>query len=259
MGCVVRATFQVPLYVFPKNIAFEVDEVAGNAIANVRVCVGVGDDGDFRDVILPACNGKADSIDGDGAFEDDVAREVTRHLHAIPPIVTLSGEMRDAAGTVHMAKDEVAAQFFSCGERLFEIYVSASLQRGKRGFGERLARKVRREVFLVAMYDCEAAAIDGDAAGDREVPRERRSVNGKFAASSTHFQVSDFSKMFNDAGKHVPLADVSFKIADLRIQPNLTACHERICRFQAAATKTLLKFSNIACTEQLLFQRRHSI
>src|SRR5439155_10429829 len=108
--------------------------------------------------------------------------EVSRHFHAIPPIVTFSSKMRDAAGTVHMAKNEVTAQFFTCGERLLEIYVSASLQVGKRGFGERFARKVRGEVFVVAVHDREAAAIDGDAAGDREVPGERRSVNGEFAA-----------------------------------------------------------------------------
>jgi len=40
-------------------------------------------------------------------------------------------------------------------------------------------------------------------AGDREVPRERRSVNGEFAACRAHLQVSDFAEMFNDAGKHV--------------------------------------------------------
>jgi spermidine dehydrogenase len=104
------------------------------------------------------------------------------------------------------------------------------------------------------MHDREAAAIDGDAAGDREVPRERRSINGKFAARRTHLQVSDFAEMFNDAGKHVSLADASFKIADLRIQPNLTACNEPMSLFHAAATKTLLEFSKIACTKQLLFQ-----
>src|SRR5438874_1563355 len=54
--------------------------------------------------------------------------------------------------------------------------------------------------------------------------------------------------MFNDAGKHVPLADISLKIADLRIQPNLAACHEPICRFH------VLEFSKIACAKQLLFQ-----
>src|SRR5207245_8333662 len=171
-------------------------------------------------------NGKADSIDGDGTFRDDVACEISRHFHAIPPVVTFSTKMRDAAGTVHMAKNEAPAKLFSCGERLLDIYGSARLQRGKGGFGERFARKVRREVFVVAMHNREAAAIDGDAAGDGEVPRERRSVNGEFAACRLHIQVSDCAEMFNDAGTHVSLADVSFKIADLQIQPSLTACHE---------------------------------
>ena len=97
----------------------------------------------------------------------------------------------------------MAAKFFSGGERLLEIYVSANLQRGKRSFGERFPRKVRGEAFVVAMHNREAAAVDGNAAGDREVPRERWSMNGKFAACRTHFHASDFAEMFNDAGKHV--------------------------------------------------------
>ena len=43
------ARFQIALDVFSEDVAFEVDGVAGFAVADVGVLVGVRDDGDFCD------------------------------------------------------------------------------------------------------------------------------------------------------------------------------------------------------------------
>ena len=80
---------EVALDVFGEDVGFEVDGVAGGAIANVGVAVGVGDDGDFGDASLerrlPAGYGKADPIHGDGAFGDDLGSEAGGDFDAKKP------------------------------------------------------------------------------------------------------------------------------------------------------------------------------
>ena len=63
------------LNVFSENIAFEVYGVAGFAIAQISVRVGVRNDGDLHDAIVPVRDSQADAIDGDGALRNDVARD----------------------------------------------------------------------------------------------------------------------------------------------------------------------------------------
>src|SRR5258707_11665366 len=126
-----------------QNVAFEVDGVAGFAVADIGVFVGVGNYGDFDDVVFPACDGEADAVDGDGSFRDDVAREFFGNLYAIPPVVALGREMRDVADGVYVAKHEVSAKFFSGREWLLEIHACAVLQTGafraKRSLADGLA------------------------------------------------------------------------------------------------------------------------
>ena len=112
--------FEVALYVFSENIAFEIHLVASLAAADVGVLVGVGNYGDFGGAValVPSRDGQADAVDGDGTLGHDVSREVFGDLHAKPPVVasrTLAIEVRHAAGAIYVSENEVAAKFFSGG------------------------------------------------------------------------------------------------------------------------------------------------
>lgn len=177
---------EVTLDVFCENVDFEVHGIAGGEIGDVGVPEGIRDDGDFGDIrlILPIGDGQANAIDGDGAFTDDVRREFGGNLDAEIPGVALRCEVHDAADFVHVAKDEVAAEFFACGKRLFEVDSGARLKERKRRFGESFPRQVGRKVFVVAMDYGEAATVDGDARGHCELGGESRRVDGDFAAGA---------------------------------------------------------------------------
>src|SRR5229473_1831209 len=69
----VVSCLQVALHVFPNHITFEIHRVAGLAVADVGVLVGVGNHGNFGDVVLPAGHSETDTVNGDGAFWHDVA------------------------------------------------------------------------------------------------------------------------------------------------------------------------------------------
>ena len=109
------------LDVFSDYIAFQIYRVSGFAFTEIRVRVGVRDDGDFSDAIFPRSDGQADAVDSDGTFGDDVARSVFGNLHAEPPAIAFALQFGDAADGVDMAEDEVAAEFFPGGEWRFEV------------------------------------------------------------------------------------------------------------------------------------------
>src|SRR5260370_5066703 len=117
----VLSRLQIGLDVFSNHSGCEVHRVAGFAFANIGVFVGVGNHGDFGDVVLPAGHGEADAVNGDGALENDVASEIGGHLHSEPPVFAFGSEMRYAADGVHVAKDEVPAEFLARSEWLLEI------------------------------------------------------------------------------------------------------------------------------------------
>ena len=96
---------QIFLDVFSQDVGFEVDSIARLAVADVGMVLGVRDDGGFGDtcLVVPARDGKADAVNADGAFGDDVAAEIFRHAHAIPPVFAFLREMRYLAECVHMA------------------------------------------------------------------------------------------------------------------------------------------------------------
>src|SRR5260370_37159503 len=119
---------QISLDVFSEHIAFEVDCVAGLAVADVGVSVGVGNHGDFGDIVLPAGHREADAVNGDRAFWHYVTSEFLGNLNAEPPVFTFGREMRYAADGVHVTEDEVPAEFLARGEGLLEIDARALFQ-----------------------------------------------------------------------------------------------------------------------------------
>ena len=115
------ARFEMTFDVFSENITFKIHSVAGLAVAEIGVFVGVGDNGDFDAAIVPAGYGETDAVDGDGAFGHDVASEMLGDCDAEPPVFAFPSEMRDFAGCVDVAEHEMAAEFLSGGEWLLKI------------------------------------------------------------------------------------------------------------------------------------------
>ena len=138
---------EIALNIFSQNVGFQIDGIAGNAIADIGVFVGVGNHRNFGDAIVPARNGQADAIDGDGAFGNDVARQVRWNFDSVDPTVAVRREVRNAAGAIHVTENKMAAEFFSGGKWLFEIYARASFQRCERSLGDRLAGKIGGKMF----------------------------------------------------------------------------------------------------------------
>src|SRR4029077_19323049 len=120
----------------------------GLAIANVGVFVGVRNDGDFGDVVVPASDGEADAVNGDGTFRHDIGGEFGRDLHAKPPVLSFGGQVRYAADGVHVAENKVPAEFLAGGKRLFKVDPYAlrerAVLRAERSFANRFTGKVRR-------------------------------------------------------------------------------------------------------------------
>lgn len=123
---------EVALDIFAEDVGFKVDGVAGSTVSDVGLLVGVRDDGDFGDLIVPTGDGEADAVNGDGSLADDIGGEFGGDLDAEIPGIAIFGQVSYTAGGVDVAEDEVAAEFFACGERLFEIYPCAGFE-GREG------------------------------------------------------------------------------------------------------------------------------
>lgn len=120
---------QVALNVFAKDVSFKVHGVADRTVGNVGVLIGVGDNGDLCNGLLPAGNSKADAVNGDRTFADDVGSHLGGDLHAQIQRFAVARKMGDSARDVHVPEDEVPTEFSSRGEGLFEIYASSSSQK----------------------------------------------------------------------------------------------------------------------------------
>src|SRR5271155_1410125 len=89
---------------------FDVDGVVDGHGVDVGVRGGEGNDGDVGDAVVPAGNGEADAVEGDGTFFGDVAAQILRHANGEPPIFAFGDQASDAADAVHVALHEVAAE-----------------------------------------------------------------------------------------------------------------------------------------------------
>ena len=159
---------QVARDVFAKDVCFKVHGVADSTVGDVGVLIGVRYDGDFCNGLLPAGNRKADAVNGDRTFADDVGREGSWDLHAEIQRFAVPSKMGDPARDVYVAEDEVPAEFLSRGKRLFEIYASSSSQKREGSLSDGFGRQVGGEVFVVEVDDGEAAAVNCDAGGQGE-------------------------------------------------------------------------------------------
>ena len=106
---------EIAFDVLTEDVGFQVDGVAGGTICNVSVLVGVGDHGNFGDAAMPAGDGEANAVDGEGTLRNHVGGEAGGDVDAQEPGVAMLLEMGDVADGVDVAEDEVAAEFLAGG------------------------------------------------------------------------------------------------------------------------------------------------
>lgn len=114
--------------------------------------------------------------------------------------------MCDAADGVHVAENEVPAEFLAGGERLFQIDACAlgerAALRAKGSLANRFTGKVRREAAVVNVNDGQTAAIYGDAVRNGKRRRDRRSMDGNAPAIFSKVQRFERALMFDNASEH---------------------------------------------------------
>jgi hypothetical protein len=115
--------------------------------------------------------------------------------------------MRYVANGIHMAKDEVSAEFLARRERLLEIHARAFFQcatlRAEGSLDDRFAGKIRGEPAIVEIDDCQAAAVYGNAVRYRKRRRDRRSVNRDAPAVRLEVQRFDSPLVLDNSGEHL--------------------------------------------------------
>jgi hypothetical protein len=145
--------------------------------------------------------------DADGTLRNDVAREIFGHFDAVPPVFAFRSQMRHRAEGVHVAKNEVAAEFLASCYRLLEIDARACAKPAakctKGSFGNGFSGKVSGEAAVVDSHNRQTAAVYGDAVCNRKRRTEGRHVNRDAAAIVMQIERFDGSKVFDDASEHV--------------------------------------------------------
>ena len=168
--------------------------------------IGEGDDGDFGDAIVPARDGQADAINGDGALGHDGVCERFRNLHAVPPVLAFGFKTGDTANCVHVTQNKMAAKLFAGGHGLFEIDAHPRPQFTEGGLANGFPGKIGGEAIVSHGDNREAATVHGDAVGDGQMRSDRGRVDGEPSAVRVELQGIDGAEMLDDAGEHKDLA-----------------------------------------------------
>src|ERR1700677_461391 len=149
--------------VFREKFGFDVDGVVDGHGVDVGMRVGEGDYGDVGEAVVPAGDGEADAVEGDGTFFGDVAAEILRDPDGEPPIFAFGCDAGDAADAVNMTLHEMSAQARAGCQRAFEVYQVAGFFFCEIGAAESFAGEVGGEMRCVEFDYCQAAAVYGDA------------------------------------------------------------------------------------------------
>ena len=166
-----------------------------------------GDDGDVGDAFagVPAGDGEADAVYGDGAFFGDVAAQILRDADEEAPVVAFGCEAGDAADSVDVTLNEMAAETGGGGERALEIYGLAGLFFAEGCAAKSFAGEIGCERVGVEFDDGETAAADCDAVAEFCFGCDGRSAFEADAQAATFFVVLkllNFSDVLGDSRKH---------------------------------------------------------
>src|SRR2546425_549577 len=100
-----------------QNVGLEIHSVTNAAVAQSGLFVGVGNNPNFKSPLPHGCDRQADSIHGNGSFNNHVAQECRSRAYLEQPVILDALEPREAAKPIDMAGDEMPAQPVPRAER----------------------------------------------------------------------------------------------------------------------------------------------
>ena len=197
-----RAGRENLLDIFDQHVVLDVDGVAGLLETERRRAQRVRNYFDGKDAVLDRENGKADSVDGDRALLDQVARLRGRNLEGEEFGVALGLDRHDPADTVDVARDQMAAEQLAQREASLQIDAAAGLQIAKRGASQGLGRDVHRKAAGAFGNHGQARAVDGDRIADIDFGHGQRGMDGNHRALTGRLEAFDSAEVFDDTGEH---------------------------------------------------------
>ncbi len=194
------------LDVFAEEIGFEVDLGAGGPLAQGGDLVGVGDDPDPESAGDQVGDREADAVQGDGAFEDDIAHNFGRGGDIQEPILAGPLPAEDRAQAVDVAGHEMAAELGGGAQGALEIDEGADpgeLEVGADpGFLEQIEAQEAVASARGGADDREAAAVDGEAMADAGGAAADSAANGQLDGPVGGLDALDGAGFFDNACEH---------------------------------------------------------
>src|SRR5438477_8152023 len=184
-----------------EHIAFEIDAVAGPAVAERRHGERVRDHGDRERPCRALEHGETDAVDRDRALFDEVASERRRDAEAEERAVAFTRDRAQLADAVDVTEDEMAAQAVGEAERALEVDALPGSQRAERRPAHALRRHVDDEGRAADARHGHAGPAHGDALADPEAawPAANREPR---AATRRRSQGRDLADALDDAAEH---------------------------------------------------------
>src|SRR5712691_5552890 len=146
---------------------------------------------------------QAHSVHGDRALARDVAREPARRPYPKKGICPGPLEVRDLADTVHMPRNEMAAEPVGHPQRLLEIDFTRLVE--PHGAAQGFTGHVHAKAFPGTHNYGEAYAVHGDAVADGDIAKpERAGVHREAQPACAPFRLPDPPRRGDDSAEHLP-------------------------------------------------------
>jgi hypothetical protein len=160
------------LDILAKNIRLKIDPVAGATCLQVRDLTGVRNDPNAKPISMNASDGQADSINGDGAFLNDVPHDRWRCFDVEHVILALTLESPDFSTPVDVTEHKVAVKPCIRAERAFEIHQGTFLHEFKIRPLKSFVKHIKSKRASASGNHGQTRAVDGHA-----VPNMQRLAN----------------------------------------------------------------------------------
>jgi hypothetical protein len=96
------------LNVFSNQIGFDVDFITNPKVAQISVFQGKWDDRDGKTPVFTIVDGETDTVDGDGAFLNELEIEMRRHPKRIEDKLALFTDFVGDADAIDVTRDQMA-------------------------------------------------------------------------------------------------------------------------------------------------------
>lgn len=158
-----RTPLQQPLDVFRQNVELEVNESAGLRLFQIRMHPRVRNNPSDETLGQHFSGCQADSVNSDGAFCDDVARELHRQLDLKSIVSALLCKVDNARGAINVALHEMSPQGVSRGEGTLKVHTMIRAKMPEICALESFIEKIECKLSVFAGANSETAAVYGHA------------------------------------------------------------------------------------------------